>query len=169
VIANVFSLFNFIDCCTNKRSFIIFKLMINCDLSSISHHFKDTVLWSRKPPHPILCPWLRGSLSNFVVKIIPQKAWGNEAPFCENAIILLQLFCHNTLTLQTAYRQTAHYNNSQSLYCNRGLKLELIAVLRRHFVQVKVGSKSGGQINRGSESVPMTLLGTSRLPVFRQK
>ena len=64
-----------IDSCSNQKPLIIMisYYMIDCDLSSVSHQFRDTAPPSRKPPHHNLSP-LEGTPLNFVVKFIKRKA-----------------------------------------------------------------------------------------------
>ena len=50
-----------------------FQLVINSDLSSISHRFRDTAPQSRKPPHPGLSFHIEWTHSQFVVKLTVLK------------------------------------------------------------------------------------------------
>ena len=50
----------------------------------------------------------------------------NELLYSENCVILnLQLFCHNTLALQTTDRQTTSHDNNVTLQCNCDVPLKI--------------------------------------------
>jgi len=66
-------LFKIIEFCTNRKP-TCDLLLITCDLSFISHHFRDIAPQSLKPPPPYFEPSIKRIPSNFVVKLTIRKA-----------------------------------------------------------------------------------------------
>jgi len=114
--------FKVIDFCYNEKPTYDFLLVINCQLSSISHRFRDIASRSRKPFHHSLSPRPKGFLSNFTVILTMLKV----TTLCyfnvksENRVILTSVVLSQyTRVTNTTDRQHNHDNNQTLQYdCN---------------------------------------------------
>jgi len=102
--------FMIISFCCNWKPIYDLLLIINCHLSSISHHFRDTASWSQKTFHPSLGPL--SSPFEFCNDSWHAKSWGiGGYILVKNCTILASaVSSHNTriaddrqTTLDTSY------------------------------------------------------------------
>jgi len=105
--------FKVIDFCFNWKPMHDFLLVINCNLTSISHHFQDAA--RSKPNRPILA-WAPDKVdpSEFLSQTYHTE-WGTVLMFSVSCMILVSVVL--SLYTRITDRKTTHYDYSQTLQC----------------------------------------------------
>jgi len=109
--------FKVIDLCTNRKPIHDFLLVINCDLGSIFHRFRDIACeGSWKPGHSSVSP-SRGD---------PFEFHWDISPLCiENCAIPASVVMSQYTPVTDDDRQTTYHDNSRTLQCNCNVRLKL--------------------------------------------
>ena len=102
VTGNCTCVFTIPDFFTNRKLIYDFLLVINCDLSCISHLSGMLAQRSRKPAHPIMSLRSKGSRLNFAVELTAQ----NVEVLCYFSVILVSVILSQYTRVVTDYRRT---------------------------------------------------------------
>jgi len=124
--------FNVIDFCFDQKPIYDFLLVINCDLGSILHRFRDIAppIGNWKLPHPSLR--LKSKrLTRIWQSNLSRKKWDPSVLYNENyvilaSVILSQYTRDRNWTDRWQTTETTHHVNSRTLQCYCSVQLKRI-------------------------------------------